>query len=350
MRRLLILLVALGAAGSPALAISYYFTPDVPTDLGGVTYMPWDIVRNDSGAFSLAASLPFGTSIDSVFRMNNGDWLLSVDAPVNLGGTDFDPRDVIRFNGAFYIAVFNGAGAGVPAGSDVDVAFRSGGDFGTLVLSFDVPTTIAGVTYDPADLVKFAGGSFSLFFDASAAAPPIPPTVNVTGADVYQGLTILTFDIPVTLGVDYMPGVLVSWNGAAFALFSAYVGWPAASVLNGLSLLPDPGLVGPTVSVNYAGPTTIEISWAVGCSAAGAEDYGIYEGTLGSWYSHTSVDCNDAFPLLTETVSFGAGNRYYLVVAKNPNGEGSYGQRSSGVERPVGGGVCVAPQILGACP
>jgi hypothetical protein len=350
MRRLLVLLAVLGASGSPAPAISYYFSPDVPTTLGGVTYMPWDIVRNDAGAYSLASSLPPGTSLDAIFRMNNGDWLLSVDAPVNLGGIDFDPRDVIRYNGVGYMSFFAGAAAGVPVTSDVDVAFLSGGDLGTLTLSFDVPTTIGGTTYDPADLVKYAGGVYSLSFDASATVPAIPTTVNVIGADSYQGLMLLSFDVPATLGLDFMPGQIASWNGAVFAPFYTDPSWPGGSLVNGLSLLADPGEVGATLTVAPGPPGTIVLSWTLGCSAVGAEDYGIYEGTIGTWYGHVSVDCNDAFPFFTEDIVYGAGNRYYLVVAKNPNGEGSYGRRSSGIERPVGGGACIAPQVLGSCP
>src|SRR5881296_1363186 len=97
-----------------------------------------------------------------------------------------------------------------------------------MILSFDIPTTIGAVTYDPADLVQFQRTGplcsnwmiVGLAFDASAAAPPVPITTNVTGADERGALTVLSFDVPTTLGAaTFMPGDLVSWNGAAFALF-----------------------------------------------------------------------------------------------------------------------------------
>ena len=43
---------------------------------------------------------------------------------------------------------------------------------------------------------------------------------------------------------------------------------------------------------------------------------------------------------LTEEITPGAGNRYYLVVPHNICGEGSYGQKTGGIERPVGAAVC----------
>jgi hypothetical protein len=93
----------------------------------------------------------------------------------------------------------------------------------------------------------------------------------------------------------------------------------------------------------------IVVSWAQSC-ADGAEDYGIYEGTIGTWYSHTMKDCSDAGGDRTEPITPGAGNRYYLVVARNALVEGSYGQATSGAERPVGAAVCAASQVVTACP
>ena len=48
------------------------------------------------------------------------------------------------------------------------------------------------------------------------------------------------------------------------------------------------------------------------CGAA--QDYAIYEGIIGSWYSHDVLACTDADPLLEEDVDTSAGDRYYLVV------------------------------------
>ena len=86
-----------------------------------------------------------------------------------------------------------------------------------------------------------------------------------------------------------------------------------------------------------------------GCSP-GAQDYGIYEGTMGSWTSHTAVDCHDDSYDLAEIVTPSPGDRYYLVVPRNPNDEGSYGTASSGAEIPQGTTVCIPTQVVGTCP
>ena len=110
-----------------------------------------------------------------------------------------------------------------------------------------------------------------------------------------------------------------------------------------------------TVRMRKAAQTgDIVIDWSASCSAL-ADDYGIYQGAVGNWYSHTLIDCNDAASDLTEQITPAAGSSYYLIVPHNPQAEGSYGNCSNGVclagdERPVGAAQCVAPQALAACP
>lgn len=217
----------------------FFFAPDVPTRLGGVDYAPWSIIRrSDAGIYSMALALPAGTPIDGLYRLSTGTWLLSVEAPTTLGGITFDRRDVIRFDGvSAYALFFGGAAAGIPAASNVDALFLDGGDTGDLVLSFDIPTMIAGVTYEPADLVRFAGGVFSLLFDASAVTPPIPISANVTGAGRRGPRTFLTFDVLTTLGgTTYLPGQIVAWDGTGLSTFFSDPGWQAGTRINALSL------------------------------------------------------------------------------------------------------------------
>lgn len=351
-RTLLVSLLALILAATPAGAAAFYFSPDVPTTLGGTTYLPWEIVRYEAGAYAPVQTLPVNTEIDALHRMDNGNWLLSVRAPTLLGGTTYRPEDVVRFDGVNYALFFDGAANGVPAGSNVDAIFLNGGDTGDLILSFEVPATIAGNTYDNNDLLRFAAGVFTLFLDASALPSPIPPSTNTTGADVRGGLTILTFAVPTTLGgATYLPGELVAWDGAVFTSFHQDPSWPPGSRLNAMAFLADPGTIGPTLRVDksliVAGD--LRLSWSPSCSS-GAEDYGVYEGVLGDWYSHTRIDCSDEDGDHAQEITPSVVDAYYLLVANNPNDEGSYGVDAAGAERPRGAATCVADQAITPCP
>ena len=360
--RVVLLAVALAAAPR-VLAVSLFAVPDVPADLGGATRLPWDIVRKDTpGSWSLAASVPFPTAVDGLHRMDSGDWLISVDAPADLGGTTWLPRDVVRVSGGTYSGFFCGGAVGLAPGVNIDALFLRGGDAGSLVLSFDAPVTIGPVTYDSADLLAFAriGPGCSswmlsgLLFDASSATPSIAASTNVTGADERGGNLVLTFDVPTTLGATtHLPGDLVAWDGLSFSMFQSAiaVGWPRGAVVNDFSFLADPGLVPPTLTVAHGPsfPSDVTLSWSTSCSS-GAENYAIYQGTLGSWYSHTALDCSDDGALLTETVPVGPGNLYYLVVPENTDDEGSYGLNSASTQRPRGITTCTVTQTISSCP
>lgn len=289
-----------------------------------------------------------------------------MESPSDLAGalaTFAQPRDVIRFDGpsGTYSVFFCGSGAGIPLASNVDAVHIVGGDAGALALSFDVPTTIAGTTYDPADLLLFrrvgpACGNWvfvALLFDASAAGIGIPTTSNLIGSDTCANTLVLSFDVPTNVGppgvVTYLPGQLVAWDGVGFALYEPLAGWPISSEVDGVATGGNPGQVPATLKVNKSGvPGNLVLVWTPSCSQ-GATDYGIYEGVLGTWYSHTQIDCDDAGFDFSEEVTPGAGNRYYLAVPHNACAEGSYGQKT-GSERPVGTAVCAGPQIVTTCP
>ena len=91
----------------------------------------------------------------------------------------------------------------------------------------------------------------------------------------------------------------------------------------------------------------ITLDWSISCIGTD-DDYEIYEGTIGSYYSHTARFCTTG-GATTKTLAPAAELTYYLVVPRNLGREGSYGARSGGAERPQGGGACL-PQQIGTCP
>jgi hypothetical protein len=98
-------------------------------------------------------------------------------------------------------------------------------------------------------------------------------------------------------------------------------------------------------------PGRIRLNWSASCSAA-ASDYAIYRGTIGSYYSHTSVACTDVGGDRVEEITPQAASSYYLVVPLSATAEGSYGRASNGSERPMASplGRCHSSQVMGGCP
>jgi N-acetylneuraminic acid mutarotase len=109
-----------------------------------------------------------------------------------------------------------------------------------------------------------------------------------------------------------------------------------------------PGSVdGLTVAGNVNG-TDLDLAWNGSCSGQ-ATDYAVYEGVIGSWYSHVIKQCSTGGAMAT-TISPDIGDRYYLVVPLGPASEGSYGGTSSGTERPPAASACRAAQDPAPCP
>lgn len=86
----------------------------------------------------------------------------------------------------------------------------------------------------------------------------------------------------------------------------------------------------------------VTLEWSTSCST-GDTDYEIYEGAIGSYYSHFSRLCSTG-GATTATVTPASGDRYFLVVPADGSNEGSYGRDSGDVERPSGGGACALQQ------
>lgn len=331
-------------AANPALAATYDFAVDVPSSIGGAERLPNVIVHRGNSGYALGATLDPGVAVGAVSRRSTGLWLFVPRHAVTLGGITYETRDVVSFDGSAYAMVLDGSSAGIPDGAAIDALFEVGGATG---LSFDVPVTIAGTDYGRSDLVTFAG-QFSLYWDAEPAG--VEAGANVCGADVdAAGLLVLAFDAPTLLsGTFRLPGELVSWNGAAFASYASDGSWPPSAVLRDFSFAPGAGQVPatgtPLTAIKLANGD-VRLDWRGSCLGTDT-DYEVYEGTIGSWYSHASRLCTTG-GAVTATLTPVPGLTYYLVVPRNGAAEGSYGTSSSGVERPAGSGACLEKVVVG---
>ena len=92
-----------------------------------------------------------------------------------------------------------------------------------------------------------------------------------------------------------------------------------------------------------AGGIDIALSWDDSCLATDT-DYAIYEGEIGSYYSHRARFCTTG-GATTKTFAPLTGNSYYLVVPLSSSHEGSYGIDGDNVERMVGQVLCLPQQI-----
>jgi hypothetical protein len=122
-------------------------------------------------------------------------------------------------------------------------------------------------------------------------------------------------------------------------------------IATGASRVPEEGA--DALHISRDGSGDLALTWGAACFPLGAS-YGVYEGTIGNWTSHTPRICNAPGP--TTVVTPAAESSYYLVVPyalntgpPDVNFEGSYGLRGDGTERLSSTAAC-APQAVQECP
>lgn len=343
-------LAALALAAAPGLAVELTLSPDEPADLSGTTFLAPQTVLDRDGAHSLrfdgpAAGLPESVSIAGLVQLEDGAFLFTVDAPFDDGGTTYLPRDVIRRSGGTYSLELDGADLGLSAAARIDaLALLSDG---RLAVSFDAPETVGGTTWQPADAAVVDGGALSPLFDAAGAG--LGPADNVVALDRDDsGAFYLAFDAPADAGGQtFQPDQVARWDGSSWSLWYTG-GLPPGSGLSALSLPGSPGDV-TGLRVAKGAPDQLDLSWDPSCSTEVA-DYAIYEGALGGDFaSHAPATCSTGGATADSLVP-AAGSRYFLTVALNGTFEGSHGRASSGAERAQGMGPCRTEQRVRACP
>jgi hypothetical protein len=347
---------ALLGAGRPAVAQEFLFSGDVPFQIGATFYRPNQIVRRaSSGSFGLffdgpAQGLGPDVHITALAALPQGAFLFAADAPFTAGGSTYLPFDVVRFTGTGYSLYQSGAAVAIPPGTLIDALALDAS--GVLYYSFDVPATIAGRTYLPDDVARLVAGNLSPFL-SGAGDLGLPQGSDIVGFGAPPGGDYLfTFRTPTTLaGTTYLPTQIVRLRGGSWGLYWSG-GQPASGVVATFSLPASPGAVpggGPpgTVLTLEKKGGDVALAWGASCTTD-ADDYAVYRGSLGIWYSHGSILCTTG-GATTATVTPG-GDEYYLVVPLNGTFEGSYGAGSTGSEIPQGTGACREYWDVSPCP
>ena len=114
--------------------------------------------------------------------------------------------------------------------------------------------------------------------------------------------------------------------------------------------VPDRPSAGTPLSLkkNTGIPSHLDLSWGDSCGPE-QTNFAVYEGTIGTWYNHTSRLCTTGGALSAANLTPAAASSYYLVVPLSASNEGSYGKNKAGTERPRGSAVCRANQSTDGC-
>jgi hypothetical protein len=367
MNRLLIALVMASVTVTAALGQStLYVSPDVATDPDGpATYLPWQVVRHVSGGpafYGLEFSVPGNPAIDGLHKRDTASsWLFSVEAPNDLAGSlpqAAHPEDIVIADmGSLTFGLFFDGSCvtpPLPPGVNLDALFQTD-DNGELFVSFDVPITDGPDTYPPSAVLRWVDvGPGPCDWDLAAPAIDLagaptyfPESTRITGLDLVADTLLIAFDIPVDLAptigpTTFLPGQIVGLDlpSSVFSLFEdlqaeGTPGWPVNSEVDALSCQANPGRINSPVDQITLGKSGSDlVLYCPGSCSSGAENYGIYAGTIASLrtgvYDHAKIDCTTLLCPGALLFGFGSGDRYFLVVPHNHKEEGSYGESTIG--------------------
>ena len=234
-------------------------SPDITVALSSRTITPQQVqcYSFPSGTAAKSfAGIPAGVNVTGYFPRSATQTLLTIDTTAALptngtGGTvTVTPHDVASYNpftGFFFSSLyFAGASNSIPDGTRIDaLGIDTAGD---LLLSFDVTIAVpksggGTITVQPADLVSFNGGVYSLVFNSAAAG--IPDGTNLDGATMLVNTDLLlTFDVIGSIaGIDFTPTDVLEFDTGANSWALSFSGassdgWPDGSLFQGVWAAP----------------------------------------------------------------------------------------------------------------
>jgi hypothetical protein len=204
---------ALVLTGRPAAAATpldaLVLSPQSPVNLdvtgaaGEQAVPPRAAVRYDASGIGLVPlGLPVpptgaGPAIRAYHEAPDGSLYFSLSGPETLSGTTFQPNDVIRWNGSSYTRHFHGLARGVPAGVSIAAYAQDASGMDLLAFSGSF-SSVSGTSITPDDVVAWPRG----------ATPPtvwletgLPAGIGIDGLSVLDsGRVLLSFSGDVLLG------------------------------------------------------------------------------------------------------------------------------------------------------
>jgi hypothetical protein len=218
---------------------------------------------------------------------------------------------------------------------------------------FTVPFQALGIAWDGSGfwIAEFALNGLVQRFDA--AGTPTAVSFHTTGGSTNGGVAFDPTDNTLYIGTS---NKVFHYATTGTSLGSFTIPGSDGRFVDGLEFEGTvPGVPAGRVPASAPGvPLTLTksgsdltLQWGASCIATDA-DYEVYEGTLGTFFSHLPRLCTTG-GLLAATITPSPGDRYYLVVPRNDSREGSYGVYGSGTERPMSFAACLA-QTTGSCP
>jgi len=235
---------------SGAQAAVFDVSPDTAIELGGATIQRQDVARGDlsggaPGSLADLGSLPDGADVVGYHEATPAQQLFVLDVNADLGGTYASAGDVIAYDpgtGVYQIGLDMSA-LGIPDGTRVDAfGLTSNGDY---ILSFDVTVDLGGgLVASDEDLISYSsGGGFTMLLNGSNVG--LDRSLDLDAASELDGNLLVSFDGHGSIGgIDFADEDVLSFDSVASTWTHVYDGsavhpgqWAGADLV----AVPEPG-------------------------------------------------------------------------------------------------------------
>jgi len=249
--RSVVLTAALVLVASGAHATTLDVSPDIAVELGGATVQQQDVARDDlsggaPGSIADLGSLPDGADVVGYHEASPTQKFFVLDINADLNGTYASAGDVIAHDpgtGVYQIDLDISA-LGIPGGARVDAfGLASNGDY---ILSFDVTVDLGGgLVASDEDLVSYSlGGGFSMLLNASNVG--LDRALDLDAVSELNGNLLVSFDSSGSIGgIDFADEDVLSFDPVVSNWTHVYDGsavhpgqWEGADLV----AVPEPGV------------------------------------------------------------------------------------------------------------
>ena len=341
-----------GAAGQ-RLGLDVAFAGDVDSD-GYDDLLVCDRSPSNTDRVSLYRGSPAGLRPATSWTYDVPDAVCEFGEPLDgagdLNGDGYDDvaigernRDHSESTGV--VLIFLGSETGL--GSEPDALLLGDDEFGYAVsamgdvnadgfadLAVGAPGT--GPEDGPGRAHVFYGTASGIFPDPIWTNNPVPGSFDFAAS--VSAVDVNGDGLPELLAGDPNAPVYAFGRAALFSNVVTLVAGPAGAIIPG----GNSGLY-----LARASDGSLDLTWGPSCAGPG-EDYIVYEGSIGDFADHHPINPCGTGGAPSWNVPTAGGSRYYVVVARSLDSEGSYGLDGDGDERPPSTEACFT-QALAAC-
>lgn len=204
---------------------SFVFSTDEDFNSGSLYFKDDNLVKFAS-SFTLSSlfpdgSLPIETSVDAFGDIDNDTFIFSLDEDAEIAGTLYADEDLIMYDGGTFSLWFDGSAAGLPAEVNIDAVYIESVSPQIFQFSLGESAELSGIgIVSKNDILRYNNGTLSNWNQGSGWGISEGANLDALTKNPENNHYVFSLDIEdVIEGTTYKKGDLINFSGSAFTKF-----------------------------------------------------------------------------------------------------------------------------------